>query len=170
LAEDSCAAPVRGDGGAIVILRHGRTEHNKLGLFTGWEDAGLATEGRAEARVAGAVLRAHGFEIDAVYTSRPASECRLRRERFARARNSRASQTRRSWLSRAIETAWITLNELDCLWVPIVKTWRLNERMSLCRRLTSTSRRHPTMGDVESDVARTSTVKGTARSRVCPRR
>ncbi|KAH8052572.1 hypothetical protein JL722_10122 [Aureococcus anophagefferens] len=86
----------------LVILRHGKTEHNKLGLFTGWEDAGLAPEGRAEASLAGRLLRAHGFELDMVYTS---------------------------WLSRAIETAWITLSELDSLWIPIVKTWRLNERM-----------------------------------------
>ena len=86
----------------LVIIRHGKTEHNKLGLFTGWEDAGLAPEGRAEASLAGRLLRAHGFELDMVYTS---------------------------WLSRAIETAWITLSELDSLWIPIVKTWRLNERM-----------------------------------------
>ena len=54
---------------AIVILRHGRTEHNKLGLFTGWEDASLAKEGIAEAKRAGQLLRAHGFNVDAVYTS-----------------------------------------------------------------------------------------------------
>jgi len=87
---------------AIVILRHGRTEHNKLGLFTGWEDASLAKEGIAEAKRAGQLLRAHGFAVDAVYTS---------------------------WLSRAIETAWLALQELDALWVPIIKSWRLNERM-----------------------------------------
>jgi 2,3-bisphosphoglycerate-dependent phosphoglycerate mutase len=86
----------------IVILRHGRTEHNKLGLFTGWEDAGLASEGRAEAKRAGQLLKAHGFAPDVVYTS---------------------------WLSRSIETAWLALSELDALWVPIIKSWRLNERM-----------------------------------------
>ena len=80
----------------------GRTEHNKLGLFTGWEDASLAKEGIAEAKRAGQLLRAHGFAVDAVYTS---------------------------WLSRAIETAWLALQELDALWVPIIKSWRLNERM-----------------------------------------
>ena len=110
-AEDATAAAAAAAGGGepsarfdrcLVILRHGKTEHNKLGLFTGWEDAGLAPEGRVEARAAGRLLRAHGFELDVVYTS---------------------------WLSRAIETAWITLSELDCLWVPIIKTWRLNERM-----------------------------------------
>ena len=86
----------------LVIIRHGKTEHNKLGLFTGWEDAPLAPEGRAEAAAAGDLLAKHGIELDVVYTS---------------------------WLSRAIETAWICLIPLDALWLPIVKTWRLNERM-----------------------------------------
>lgn len=86
----------------IVIIRHGKTEHNKLGLFTGWEDAQLAPEGRQEARGAGQLLRRHGIKFDVVYTS---------------------------WLSRAIETAWIVLNGLDSLWLPMIKTWRLNERM-----------------------------------------
>ena len=58
--------------------------------------------GRAEARRAGEILKLHGIELDVVYTS---------------------------WLSRAIETAWIILNELDSMWLPIIKTWRLNERM-----------------------------------------
>ncbi len=86
----------------VVMIRHGRTEYNKLGIFTGWEDAPLAREGRAEARAAGKLLKLHGIEFDIVYTS---------------------------WLSRAIETAWLVLDELDSLWLPIVKTWRLNERM-----------------------------------------
>jgi len=51
---------------------------------------------------AGRLLKAHGFEFDVVYTS---------------------------WLSRAIETAWLVLDEMDCLWLPIIKSWRLNERM-----------------------------------------
>jgi len=86
----------------IVIIRHGKTEHNKLGLFTGWEDVPLAPEGVAEAKVAGQLLKRYGFEFDVVYTS---------------------------WLSRAIETAWLCISEMDCVWLPIVKTWRLNERM-----------------------------------------
>ncbi|GMH50096.1 hypothetical protein TL16_g00692, partial [Triparma laevis f. inornata] len=86
----------------VVIIRHGKTSHNQLGLFTGWEDAPLAEEGREEARQAGKLLKLHGFEFDVVYTS---------------------------WLSRAIETAWLALDELDSLWLPIIKTWRLNERM-----------------------------------------
>lgn len=93
--------PIRKDA-VIVIIRHGKTEHNKLGLFTGWEDAPLAEEGVVEAKEAGRLLKLHGFEFDIVYTS---------------------------WLSRAIETAWYVMDELDCLWLPIIKSWRLNERM-----------------------------------------
>jgi 2,3-bisphosphoglycerate-dependent phosphoglycerate mutase len=95
------ATPIRRDP-VIVIIRHGKTEHNKLGLFTGWEDAPLAPDGVEEAREAGRLLRLHGFEFDVVYTS---------------------------WLSRAIETALYVLDELDSLWLPMIKTWRLNERM-----------------------------------------
>jgi 2,3-bisphosphoglycerate-dependent phosphoglycerate mutase len=87
-------------GPLLIIIRHGKTEHNKLGLFTGWEDAPLANEGRDEAYRAGQLLLRHRIKVDYVYTS---------------------------WLSRAIETAWAVVNELDILWVPIVKTWRLNE-------------------------------------------
>lgn len=90
------------DGNYLVIIRHGKTEYNKLGIFTGWDDVPLAAEGRMEAMKAGKLLKLHGVEFDVVYTS---------------------------WLSRAIETAWIVLNELDSLWLPIMKSWRLNERM-----------------------------------------
>jgi len=93
--------PIRRDA-VIVMIRHGKTEHNKLGLFTGWEDAPLAPDGVEEAKLAGKLLKSHGFEFDVVYTS---------------------------WLSRAIETAWYVLDELGCIWLPIVKSWRLNERM-----------------------------------------
>jgi 2,3-bisphosphoglycerate-dependent phosphoglycerate mutase len=94
------SVPIRKES-VIVIIRHGKTEHNKLGLFTGWEDAPLATDGVVEAREAGRLLKSHGFEFDVVYTS---------------------------WLSRAIETSLHVMDELDALWLPIVKTWRLNER------------------------------------------
>lgn len=53
----------------VVIIRHGKTEYNKLGVFTGWEDAPLANEGRVEARRAGKLLKRHGIEFDIVYTS-----------------------------------------------------------------------------------------------------
>ncbi len=79
----------------------------KKKLFTGWEDAPLADEGIEEAKEAGRLLKLHGFEFDVVYTS---------------------------WLSRALETALYVMDEMDSLWLPIVKTWRLNERMYVKRR------------------------------------
>lgn len=82
----------------VVFIRHGRTPHNVLGLFTGWEDPPLAPEGVEDARRAGRLLKMHGFEFDVVYTS---------------------------WLQRAIETAWYCIDELDETWLPIVKSWRL---------------------------------------------
>eukprot|EP00956_Cyclotella_meneghiniana_P003096 scaffold3780_cov66-Cyclotella_meneghiniana.AAC.8 len=94
--------PLKKSESLIVMIRHGKTENNKLGLFTGWDDVPLAQEGVEEAKEAGKLLKLHGFEFDAVYTS---------------------------WLSRAIETAWIVMDEMDCLWLPIIKSWRLNERM-----------------------------------------
>ncbi|KAJ1615793.1 histidine phosphatase superfamily [Pavlovales sp. CCMP2436] len=72
----------------VVIIRHGKTEHNKLGLFTGWEDVPLAAEGAAEAMAAGRLLAQHGFKFDIVYTS---------------------------WLSRSIATAWLVLEQLDAV-------------------------------------------------------
>lgn len=93
--------PIKRESSLIVMIRHGKTENNKLGLFTGWDDVPLAADGVEEAKKAGKLLKLHGFEFDAVYTS---------------------------WLSRAIETAWYVVDEMDCLWLPIVKSWRLNER------------------------------------------
>ena len=92
--------PVNKEASLIVMIRHGKTENNKLGLFTGWDDVPLASDGVEEAKEAGRLLKLHGFEFDAVYTS---------------------------WLSRAIETAWYVMDEMDCLWLPIIKSWRLNE-------------------------------------------
>ena len=92
--------PIKRESSLIVMIRHGKTENNKLKLFTGWDDVPLAAEGVDEAKRAGKLLKLHGFEFDAVYTS---------------------------WLSRAIETAWYVMDEMDCLWLPIVKSWRLNE-------------------------------------------
>ena len=89
------SVPVRRDA-VIVIICHGKTEHNKLGLFTGWEDVSLAKDGVEEDRNAGKLLKMHGFEFDVVYTS---------------------------WLSRAIETAWLVLYELDSLWLPLIKAY-----------------------------------------------
>lgn len=82
----------------VVLIRHGRTAHNNLGLFTGWEDAPLAEEGVEDAKNAGRLLKRHGFKFDVVYTS---------------------------WLTRAIETAWYCMGEMDMHWLPMVKSWRL---------------------------------------------
>lgn len=73
-----------------------------MGLFTGWEDVPLAEEGVQEAKEAGRLLREYGFEFDVVYVS---------------------------WLSRAIDTALYVLDEMGTLWLPVIKSWRLNERM-----------------------------------------
>lgn len=105
------SVPVRRDA-VIVIIRHGKTEHNKLGLFTGWEDAPLAVDGIKEAREAGRLLKQHGFEFDVVYSS---------------------------WLSRAIETALLVLDELDSLWLPMIKTWRLNGELIVCVSLPNST-------------------------------
>jgi 2,3-bisphosphoglycerate-dependent phosphoglycerate mutase len=85
----------------VVLIRHGRTPHNNLGLFTGWEDPPLAEDGVEDAKNAGRLLKKHGFEFDVVYTS---------------------------WLTRAIQTAFYVIDELDSVWLPMVKSWRLNER------------------------------------------
>lgn len=92
----------KGRMATVVIIRHGKTDNNILGRFTGWDDVGLAREGREEARRAGQMLRKHNLVFDVVHTS---------------------------WLTRAIQTAWHVLSEMDCLWLPVKKTWRLNERM-----------------------------------------
>jgi len=86
----------------VVFIRHGRTPHNNLGLFTGWEDPPLAPDGVEDARRAGRILKQHGFQFDVLYTS---------------------------WLARAIQTGMYVLDELDCTWLPVIKSWRLNERM-----------------------------------------
>jgi len=85
----------------VVLVRHGRTTHNKLALFTGWEDPPLAREGVEDARNAGRLLKEHGYEFDVVYSS---------------------------WLYRAIQTAYYILEEMDSLWLPLIQSWRLNER------------------------------------------
>lgn len=86
----------------VVMIRHGKTPHNELSLFTGWDDPPLAPEGIRQAREAGRLLKQNGYEFDVVYTS---------------------------WLSRAIETAWLIMDTMGDMWLPTIKTWRLNERM-----------------------------------------
>ena len=90
-------SPTQNDA-VVVLIRHGRTPHNNLGLFTGWEDPPLAIDGVEDAKNAGRILKKHGYEFDVVYTS---------------------------WLTRAIQTAFYVLDELDSVWLPMVKSWRL---------------------------------------------
>jgi 2,3-bisphosphoglycerate-dependent phosphoglycerate mutase len=85
----------------LVLLRHGISEWNKENRFTGWVDVDLAKEGKKEAIRAGKYLKQNNYYFDIVYTS---------------------------YLKRAIRTMWLVLDELDLLWVPVIKSWRLNER------------------------------------------
>ncbi len=85
----------------LVLLRHGESVWNKENRFTGWTDVDLSGHGRGEAREAGRLLREAAFVFDVAYTS---------------------------VLKRAIRTCWTALDELDLLWIPVVKHWRLNER------------------------------------------
>lgn len=85
----------------LVLIRHGESEWNRLNLFTGWTDVDLTDTGRAEAAAGGKALKAEGFDFDICYTS---------------------------YLKRAIHTLDIVLDELDRAWLPVIKTWKLNER------------------------------------------
>jgi 2,3-bisphosphoglycerate-dependent phosphoglycerate mutase len=85
----------------VVLLRHGESAWNKENRFTGWTDVDLTDKGREEAREAGRLLKAGGFAFDFVYTS---------------------------LLKRAIWTSVLALDELDQLWLPVERNWRLNER------------------------------------------
>jgi 2,3-bisphosphoglycerate-dependent phosphoglycerate mutase len=85
----------------IVFMRHGESTWNLENRFTGWTDVDLTEKGRSEARSAGAKLKEAGFTFDLAYTS---------------------------VLKRAIRTLWLTLDEMDMMWVPVKNDWRLNER------------------------------------------
>ena len=85
----------------LVLLRHGESTWNKENRFTGWTDVDLSDRGREEAREAGRLLRTDGYVFDIAYTS---------------------------VLKRAIRTLDIVLDELDQMWIPVTKSWRLNER------------------------------------------
>jgi 2,3-bisphosphoglycerate-dependent phosphoglycerate mutase len=85
----------------LVLLRHGESTWNKENRFTGWTDVGLTEKGSGEAVEAGRLLRKEGFVFDVAFTS---------------------------VLKRAIKTLWIALEEMDLMWIPVQKNWRLNER------------------------------------------
>jgi 2,3-bisphosphoglycerate-dependent phosphoglycerate mutase len=85
----------------LVLLRHGQSVWNRENRFTGWTDVDLSEGGRAEATEAGRLLAEEKFEFEVAYTS---------------------------LLKRAVRTLWIALDEMDRLWIPVHRTWRLNER------------------------------------------
>jgi 2,3-bisphosphoglycerate-dependent phosphoglycerate mutase len=85
----------------LVLLRHGQSAWNLENRFTGWTDVGLTDQGRQEAHTAGRQLRENGFTFDLAYTS---------------------------VLKRAIQTLWITLEEMELEWIPVINAWQLNER------------------------------------------
>jgi len=85
----------------LVLLRHGESTWNKENRFTGWHDVDLSDKGREEAREAGRLMAEQKFEFDVAYTS---------------------------VLKRAIRTLWISLDEMDMMWIPVHRSWRLNER------------------------------------------
>ena len=85
----------------LVLLRHGESTWNKENRFTGWTDVDLSEKGRQEAKEGGRAINATGLTFDVAYTS---------------------------VLKRAIRTLWIALDELDLMWIPVHRSWRLNER------------------------------------------
>jgi 2,3-bisphosphoglycerate-dependent phosphoglycerate mutase len=85
----------------LILLRHGESEWNLANRFTGWVDVDLSERGLTEARRAGTQLRDEGYQVDIAFTS---------------------------VLKRAIRTLWIALDEMDQMWVPVVRAWQLNER------------------------------------------
>ncbi len=85
----------------LVLIRHGESEWNKENRFTGWTDVDLSEKGLREAREAGRLLKEEGYDFDIAYTS---------------------------VLKRAIRTLWLVLDEMDLMWIPVINSWRLNER------------------------------------------
>ena len=85
----------------LVLLRHGESIWNRDNLFTGWADVDLSESGTIEAERAAKLLKSEGYSFDLAFAS---------------------------VLKRAIRTLWITLDELDLMWIPVEYSWRLNER------------------------------------------
>ena len=85
----------------LVLLRHGESTWNRENRFTGWTDVDLSEQGIEEARQAGRVLKEQGYDFDLAFTS---------------------------LLKRAVRTLWIVQDEMDLMWLPVKKSWRLNER------------------------------------------
>ena len=93
--------PASSSVGRLILVRHGQSVWNVENLFTGWHDVDLSDQGRIEARSAGAEIRKAGLVPDIAFTS---------------------------VLKRAVRTLWIVLDEMDLMWLPVERSWRLNER------------------------------------------
>jgi 2,3-bisphosphoglycerate-dependent phosphoglycerate mutase len=85
----------------LVLVRHGESDWNKQNLYTGWTDVDLSEKGVAEALEGGRTLKQEGYTFDVAYTS---------------------------VLKRAIRTLWIVMDQMDLMWIPVYRSWRLNER------------------------------------------
>jgi 2,3-bisphosphoglycerate-dependent phosphoglycerate mutase len=85
----------------LILLRHGQSTWNKENRFTGWTDVALTEQGIAEGRQAGRLMREAGYAPDVAYTS---------------------------VLKRAIQTLWLALEQMDRMWIPVERSWKLNER------------------------------------------
>ena len=85
----------------LVLIRHGESVWNKENRFTGWKDVSLSDKGHEEAKDAGRLLFDEGFEFDIAYTS---------------------------VLRRAIRTLWHVMEQMDLMWIPVIRSWKLNER------------------------------------------
>jgi 2,3-bisphosphoglycerate-dependent phosphoglycerate mutase len=85
----------------LVLVRHGESTWNKENRFTGWTDVDLSEKGKEEAQKAGQILKEQGYAFELAYTS---------------------------VLKRAIRTLWVIMDEMDLMWIPVYRSWRLNER------------------------------------------
>ena len=85
----------------LVLLRHGQSQWNLENRFTGWTDVDLTDQGRNEAKAAGELFLKENITFDLAYTS---------------------------VLKRAIRTLWIVLDKMDLMWIPVIRSWQLNER------------------------------------------
>ena len=122
--------------GKLILVRHGQSTWNLENLFTGWTDVDLSAQGRAEALAAGQELLKEHLAADIAFTS---------------------------VLKRAIRTLWIMLDEMDRMWIPVERSWRLNERHYGALQGLDKAQTAAQHGEAQVRIWRT----GTARSRTC---
>ncbi len=105
----------------VVLLRHGESVWNKENLFTGWTDVDLSEKGIQEATQAGIMLKEQGYCFDLAFTS---------------------------VLKRAIRTLWIALDEMDLMWIPVQRDWRLTNGITGRCKASTRLRRQRSMGQI----------------------